>query len=69
MDASTGPRRPQCRRKKHALREFQEKSGTVVRSSFENGTQEDIAAIERQLGFVPTNVISVASRAESGPVQ
>lgn len=66
MDALAEEKGPRYRRKKQALREFEEKTGVMLSNVFENGTPEDVAAIERQLGFVPTNVTSVASRSESG---
>lgn len=60
--------RPNGRRKKQAFREFEAKTGVIVSNVCEpcSSSVEDRAAIERQLGFLPTNVFSVASRAESG---
>lgn len=55
--------RPQCRKKKQALRDIEAK-GITLEKAFELGAEE--AIIERQLGFLPTNVHSVAARAESG---
>lgn len=55
--------RPQCRRKKQALKDIEAK-GIVVEKTFQLGSEE--TTIERQLGFLPTNVQSVAARAESG---
>lgn len=53
----------QCRKKKQALRDIEAK-GITLEKSFELGAEESI--IERQLGFLPTNVHSVAARSESG---
>lgn len=59
--------RPHTRRKKQALKDLEAKTGVAVSKVCEgSNTAADSAAIERQLGFVPTNVFSVASRAESG---
>lgn len=54
---------PQCRKKKQALRDIEAK-GITLEKAFELGAEE--AIIERQLGFLPTNVHSVAARSESG---
>lgn len=51
------------RRKKHALKEIEAK-GKTINKAFELGDEE--ATIERQLGYLPTNVQSVAARGESG---
>lgn len=68
MDIPTEKTRFPSKRKKQALKEFQEKTGVILGNAFQNGTREDAAAIERQLGFIPTNVMSVASRGETGSV-
>lgn len=60
---------PHPRRKKQAFRDFEAKTGVAVSNVCESqSSAEDRAAIERQLGFLPTNVFAVASRAESGAV-
>lgn len=55
--------RPQGRQKKQALEDIKAK-GVVVKNGFDLGTEETI--IERQLGFLPTNVHSIAARESSG---
>lgn len=58
---------PHCRRKKQALKDIEAKKGVAISKAFELGSAEE-AIIQRQLGFLPTNVQSVAARAESGTV-
>ena len=58
--------RPQYRKKKQALRDIEAK-GITLDKAFELGAEETI--IERQLGFLPTNVHSVAARAGPGAVR
>lgn len=56
-------KRPQGRQKKQALEDIKAK-GVLVKNGFDLGTEE--ATIERQLGFLPSNVHSIAARAASG---
>lgn len=66
-DGSQGRPGPHPRRKKQAFRDLEAKTGVTVSNVCESrSSAEDSAAIERQLGFLPTNVFAVASRAESG---
>lgn len=59
--------RSQQSRKKQALDEIESKGIKLCKMATTGN--EDKAAIERQLGFFPTNVHSVAARSQSGQVR
>lgn len=65
--AETRTRSLQTSRKKQALDDIESKGVKLYKMATTG--KEDKAAIERQLGFFPTNVHSVAARSQSGQVR